>query len=143
MQTPNEPFSNAPIPEPTGFSNRVNATFSGVNDSGTGPNAVLPPELQGFNVGAFFLNWIWSINHKTWIGLLALIPCVGLVFAIMLGIKGNEYAWQNRKWDSIEQFKATQKIWMYWGIGIVVAGVVLQILSAILGASTGMQNINR
>ncbi len=28
---------------------------------------------------------------------------------IILGLKGNEWAWKNRKWESVEQFKATHK----------------------------------
>lgn len=142
MQTPNEPFSQAPIPEPTGYTNAPNA-YSGVNDSGTGPTAVLPPELRGFNVGALLMNWLWAVNHKTWIGLLALIPCVGIVFAIMLGINGNEHAWQNRKWDSIEQFKATQKAWMIWGIAIVAISLIIQVISGIMGAAAGIQGVGR
>lgn len=143
MQSPNEPSYQAPIPEPTGYSPQAPHMQGGLNDSGTGPSAVLPAELQGFNVGAFLMNWIWAIAHQTWIGLLALIPCVGLIFAIMLGIKGNEYAWQNRKWESVEQFKATQKVWMYWGIGFVAVAIVFQVISGILGAAAGVQGAGR
>ncbi len=50
----------------------------------------------------------------------------------VLGFKGNEWAWQNRKWDSIEHFKTVQKIWMKWGIGVIVVLVVLPIIAAIL-----------
>ena len=131
-----EPGFGAPIPSPSGETYSTVGGSTGVNDSGTGPTAKLPPELQGFNVGALFLSWIWAIAHQTWIGLLALVPCVGIVMAIMLGIKGNEYAWQNRKWDSIEQFKATQKVWMYWGVGLFALGVVFQIIAAITGAGS-------
>jgi hypothetical protein len=109
-----EPGFGAPIPPPTGDVYSPVGSTSGINDSGTGPTAQLPAELQGFNVGALLMSWVWAIAHQTWIGLLSLVPCVGIVMAIILGIKGNEYAWQNRKWDSIEQFKATQKVWMYW-----------------------------
>jgi hypothetical protein len=142
MQSPNEPSYQPPIPEPTGQVGMPGA-YSGVNDSGTGPTAVLPAELQGFNVGAFLLNWIWAIAHQTWIGLLCLIPCVGFVMAIVLGIKGNEYAWQNRRWESIEQFKATQKIWMYWGIGVIAVSVVLQIVFSLMGAALGGASAGR
>lgn len=137
MQSPNESSYQPPIPEPTGQVAGIPNAYSGTNDSGTGPTAVLPAELQGFNVGAFFMNWIWAIAHKTWIGLICLIPCVGLIMSIVLGIKGNEYAWQNRRWESIEQFKATQKVWMYWGIGLFAVAVVLQIISIIAGFAFG------
>ncbi len=81
------------------------------NDSGTGKTAVLPPELKGFNRGACIFTFIWAIANKTPIGLLALIPVVGLVMMFVLGRKGNEWAWQNRRWDSIQQFQEVQQKW--------------------------------
>lgn len=132
-----EPGYSAPIPSPTGESyspfSGAGGTSGGGNDSGMGAQSQLPPELQGFNVGALLLNWIWAIGHQTWIGLLCFVPCVGWVMAIVLGLKGNEYAWQNRKWDSIEQFKATQKAWMMWGIGIWCIVIVLNVVFGGLG----------
>ena len=32
-----------------------------------------------------------------------------------LGARGNELAWQSRKWDSIFHFKQTQAAWKAWG----------------------------
>jgi hypothetical protein len=101
-----------------------NTTF---NTSGQGPSAIVPPELQGWNWGACLLTWVWGIGNKVWLALIALIPIplVGLVMAIILGIKGNEWAWQSKKWDSIEQFQRKQRIWLYWGIASLIAPVVL------------------
>lgn len=125
----------APIPPPTGGPVNPYGGYTGANDSGTGATAVLPEELKGFNWGAFLLNWIWAIGHSTWLGLIALVPYVGFIMAIVLGFKGNEWAWQNRKWDSVEHFKATQKVWTLWGIGIVVVSIVLTFVLVILGAA--------
>jgi RNA polymerase subunit RPABC4/transcription elongation factor Spt4 len=86
------------------------------NGSGTGPTAILPDQLKGFNWGACLLGWIWAIGNNTWIGLLCLIPYVGLIMFIILAIKGNEWAWQNRRWESVEQFKQVQAIWTKSGI---------------------------
>lgn len=69
------------------------------NGSGTGITAVLPEELRGFNWGAFSLGGIWAINHNAWMGLLAFVPYLGYIMAIILGIRGNEWAWQNRHWE--------------------------------------------
>ena len=68
------------------------------NTSGGGPTAPVPPEVEamGWSWGGFGLNWIWAIANKTWIGLLALIPCVNIFIAIWLGISGHKLAWQNR-----------------------------------------------
>ena len=110
------------------------------NTSGQGLLAVVPPELMGWNWGAFLLTWIWGVGNNVWLALIALVPVplVGLAMSIILGLKGNEWAWQNKRWDSIEQFRRTQRKWMYWGIAAAVApfvlilGVVL-ILIGILG----------
>lgn len=91
----------------------------------------VPHEIKRWNWGAFFLNWIWSIAHGVWIGLLSLVPFVGFFVAIYLGAKGNELAWRNRRWDSPESFLRTQR---KWGIaGAVVAGisVVLMVVSLV------------
>jgi hypothetical protein len=97
------------------------------NTSGQGAGAVVPPEIQGkWNWGAFLLNWIWAIGNQVWIGLLALV--LGWIMAIVLGIKGNDWAWQNRKWESVEQFKQVQSAWTKWGVVIFILSVVLSII---------------
>jgi len=77
---------------------------------------------MGWNWGAFFLNWIWGIAHNVWIALLA-IP-LGLIMSIVLGIKGSEWAWQNRRFASVAQFKQVQRIWGWVGFAIFLLGVV-------------------
>src|SRR5512143_3265919 len=98
------------------------------NNSGMGPQSTLPPELQGLNWGGFLLSWIWGIGHSTWLALLALVPYVGWVMSIVLLIKGNEWAWQNRKWESIQQFRDVQAAWTKWGIIVLIAAFVLGIV---------------
>ncbi len=119
-----------------------------VNNSGQGPQAAAPAEvLTGFNWGACFLNWIWGLGNKTYITLLALVagfvPFIGGLIALGLiiwfGIKGNEWAWQNKKWDSVEHFHSVQKTWATWGIVLFVLGIVLGTLLALLfGAAVVM-----
>ena len=101
---------------------------SGSNTSGQA-SATLPPELKGWNWGAFFLSWIWGIGNNVWISLLAFI--LGIIWMIVLGIKGNEWAWQHKRWDSIEHFKKTQRTWAKWGVGLFIVGIVISILWAI------------
>jgi len=104
------------------------------NTSGQGTSAVLPEELEGWNWGGFLLNWIWAVGNNTWIGLAALvpIPLANLAVSILLGIKGNEWAWQNKKWKSIDHFRHAQRIWLYWGIAALCAPVVLIIGLALI-----------
>jgi hypothetical protein len=109
------------------------------NTSGQGALSLLPPELRGWNWGAFLLTWIWGIGHNVWIALIALgglIPYVGwvisIVMAIVLGARGNEWAWQKKKWDSIESFRKTQRTWMWYGVGMIIVQTLLIISITIL-----------
>ncbi|MGK7896810.1 MAG: DUF4339 domain-containing protein [Xenococcus sp. (in: cyanobacteria)] len=103
------------------------------NNSGQGKAATVPSEIKGWNWGAFGLSLFWSISNRVWIGLLSIIPYVGLVVAIVLGVKGNEWAWQSRKWDSVEQFQAYQKGWaIATGIAVGV-GFIIGFLIGIAG----------
>lgn len=102
--------------------------------SGQGAASPLPPELAGWNWGAFLLSWIWGLGNGVMIALLALIVPF---FPIYLGLKGNELAWQNKQWDSVEQFKETQAKWTKWGVGLLVAWVVLVCVCVIFGGVLG------
>ena len=91
----------------------------------------MPDGVKGWSWGAFFLNWIWAIGNRSWIGLLALVPYVGWIMAFWLGFKGREMAWKNKQWDSLEHFNRVQKTWSKWGVGLALLGVLLGIVSAI------------
>ena len=95
------------------------------NTSGTGYSAVVPEEIKGLNWGAFFIPVFWGIVHRVWLGVLCLAPVVGFILPFVLLVKGNDWAWQSKHWDSIDQFKHTQKKWMYWGIAAFLAPFVL------------------
>lgn len=108
-------------------SNLAGMQYGGVvaNTSGQGPGAAVPAEIQGWNWGAFLLNWIWGIGNSVWIALLCFIPFVNLVVAIYLGLKGSELAWQSKQWASVEQFQSVQKKWALAGAILVVASLLL------------------
>lgn len=110
-----------------------------------------PTEIKKWNWGAFLLSWVWAIAHKTWIGLIALIPFViiGVIapftnnsneaaglfiitFGVMLvlGIKGNAWAWQNNKWESTAEFLRVQRRWSR--IALIIIGALF-ILGFIVG----------
>ena len=105
--------------------------LSGENNSGGGRDIVLPTGVSGWSWGAFFLSWIWAIFNKTWLGLLALIPYVGFLVAVYLGIKGRELAWRNKRWESLEHFNHVQKRWSVWGAIFVIGAFALGIVAAI------------
>ncbi|WP_229207752.1 MULTISPECIES: hypothetical protein [unclassified Duganella] len=91
----------------------------------------IPEGVKGWSWGAFLLNWIWAIGNRTWIGLLALIPYIGFIFAIWLGIKGREMAWKNGKWESLEHFNRVQKSWSRWAVGLTFGVMLLGIVAAV------------
>lgn len=95
----------------------------------------IPPEVKGWNWGAFLLPIIWGLSHRVWLSLLCFIPFVNIVMVFVLGAKGNEWAWQNQKWNSIEHFKKTQRTWALWGLGLLVLGIVLFIVTVLAAGS--------
>lgn len=116
----------------------LSSDYVGQNTSGTGKSAILPPEIKGWNWGAFWLTWIWGIRNRTWIAFLAFIPYFGFVWSFFLGAKGNKWAWQNQKWDSIEQFKKSQHRWAKWGLIIFLIAIISMIATwALLWAFLG------
>jgi hypothetical protein len=86
--------------------------------------AELPREFDRWNWGAFLLNWIWGIGNSTFIALLALIPGVNFIMMIVLGLRGSRWAWRNRTWRDIEEFRRSQRRWAITGVivWIVVIG---------------------
>ncbi len=106
------------------------------NNSGQGKLAALPPQLYGWNWGAFFLTWIWGIGNNTQIAFLTWIPLVNFVMIFMLGAKGNEWAWQNKRWKSIEHFKKVQKLWVTWGFALFILGMLFLFIVIIAAIKT-------
>jgi hypothetical protein len=50
---------------------------------------------------------------------------------IILGMKGNEWAWRACPWESVERFVSSQKKWKPWGIVFFVL-MILGLISSIL-----------
>ena len=105
------------------------------NTSGE-PDAVLPPELEGFNWGALILAPIWGVANKTWVvtplfALLILPWQIGLPIyvagSIYVGFQANELAWRAKAWESVGHFQQIQKTWAFWGFmvsPIVLLGII-------------------
>ena len=99
---------------------------------GLGKDSVVPPELKGWNWGAFLLNWIWGIGNSTYIAFLMFVPLVNIVMFFVLGAKGNEWAWRNRTWRDIEHFKQTQRKWR--NAGLILLFVVFPLFFTLIGS---------
>lgn len=121
------PAPATPIP---GAGNQQMAESFGVaqqaNTPGTSAelNGPFPAELARWSWGAFFFSWFWSIFNHVWIGLLALLGPLALIVAIVLGVKGNEWAWKNRKFSGVEEFNSVQKKWANWGLALFLISIV-------------------
>lgn len=116
------------------------------NNSGAGKDApVLDIVAKRFNWGACLLSWIWGLGNRSYITLivfpiaiLGIIPVLGILIQIgvivWFGINGNKWAWQNKKWNSIEEFHSVQKKWAI-AAGIV-EGLILILIPAIIIMNT-------
>ena len=104
------------------------------NTSGHGPEANVPPEVRGWSWGGFFLTWIWGVFNGTFLALLCLIPFVNLVMPFVLGFKGNEWAWRNKRWQSIQHFHAVQRKWAIASAIVFAVSIVSAIGFGIMGA---------
>ena len=147
---PAPPPPQPPPPSPMAPPPLLASTGGFVNNSGQGLSAAVPAELQGWSWAAFLMNWIWCIPHNAWLGLIvtlgggfvqgilsrvAHVPIpLSLIGAIWCGMKGNEWAWQNRQWESLQQFRDTQSVWLKWGIILLIIGVVGGVILAIVAA---------
>ena len=93
-----------------------------INTSGMGSRAAVPSGLGDFNWGGFLLTWIWGIGNNVWWSFLVFIPYLGfLVMPWVLAFKGNEWAWQSKRWESVEHFKKVQHTWTVWGWVLTIA----------------------
>lgn len=133
--------NNSAIPEreiannySTNSSNSVVANTSGQGHLFDNSIAV-PEEIQGWNWGAFCLPGVWCLTNQVWIGLLAWSDITLVTFfmawptmAVILGVKGNEWAWKSRRWRSVAAFKAHQRAWAIAGFFAVLTAVILVFL---------------
>jgi len=102
-------------------------------------NEPIPPRLDRWNWGAFFLNWIWGLGNSTYIALLMFVPIVNIVMIFVLGAKGSQLAWKNRLWRDEEHFRRTQRNWARAGLLIFLTMVFL-VWSLFSGLSTLLKN---
>lgn len=102
--------------------------------SRTNEGTEIEKELSKWNWGAFFLNWFWGIFNKSYLALFALIPVFGCLWAWVCGVEGNKWAWENKRWESIEHFRKDQREWAM--IGTVILGIpsIVILLIFIFGA---------
>lgn len=89
--------------------------------------APIPNEVRRWNWGAFFLTWIWGIGNNVLVSFLVWVPFLGFVMPIVLGIKGGEWAWQKKRWESVAHFQRVQRIWAWVGFGVFLWFMALMV----------------
>jgi hypothetical protein len=54
----------------------------------------------------------------------------------VLGAKGSEWAWRNRRWESIEQFRRTQRRWGFYGLAVALLAAAAVVIDAVYPSSS-------
>ena len=114
------------------FAQQININLGGREDNPQFDRGT-PKCVDKWNWGAFLLGWIWSIGNRVWWGLLGLIPYVGFIINIVLGVTGSKSAWEKYQ-GSADEFDAKQKTW-------TKAGVIIGVISFILGVIIGIASV--
>lgn len=107
-----------------------------------------PLNLSEWSWGAFVLYWIWGFFNGCWwmflvkmgIFFLGVLLCwipfgtifisiVDLGISVLFGVKGTEWAWNNRSWNSISHFRQTQDTWNKVGLALFLFGIVIIVIT--------------
>jgi hypothetical protein len=123
------------------------SSFPKPNERAATVGGEVPDEVvaMGWCWGAMAFTWMWGqpnkvpITYLSFVGLV--IPVVGWIFlagfTIWLGMKGHELAWKGGRFDNIEEFRETMRVWNAWGLWTFVAtGVLGGGLAVMLGVET-------
>jgi hypothetical protein len=121
------------------------------NTSGLGPGYPLPPAARGWTNAGIIPAGLYSFytGSVLWgiVGVLGVVfGLAGLVYFVVVGLRGKEYAWRNRRFASFEEFEAVMAAWNNAGLWIIyisaallaIAGVVLIIFLRRSLASLGL-----
>lgn len=87
-----------------------------------------------FNWGAFLGTWIWGLFNKSyktlWMIPLIITPAA-IPFALICGLKGNEWAYKNKQIENIDKFHESQKLQaVIWTILYPVLYIIITIAIA-------------
>lgn len=127
------PYQQPPTGNPYGAAPTANP-YDGYYNRGSayGNMAYDPSQFPKWNWGAFFFSWIWGLNHKKPITLLALVPYVGIVMSIYCGIIGYQWAWESGRFATPEECRKCQAVWGWWGAGLAAIGCVMGFLAGLV-----------
>jgi phosphate/sulfate permease len=107
------------------------------NTSGQGKGSAVPEEIKGLSWGGFFWNWIWGLFNQVWLSLLVFVPVVGMAVPFVLLFKGREWAWQSRRWESVQHFNNVQRKWAIAALIFLGISIVLIVVAGMMGGLSG------
>ena len=92
----------------------------------------VPPEAEGWTFAGFIPWGLFSfINGNTLWGILYWVSWLFglvLIYVIYVGLYGKKQAWQQRRFDSLQQYVDTMTAWNTWGIVMLVFSLVGMVL---------------
>jgi hypothetical protein len=97
------------------------------------------PAFSGkWNWGAFLFQWLWLMFHgKVGLGFVFLVitfvPFANLCVPFYFGMKGNDLAYDGRRFPSVSQYIAIQNAWRNWGFGLAGVGLCFGVLATAAG----------
>lgn len=105
------------------------------NFSGRGLLAIIPYEIEagGWNWGGLLLGWLWALGNKLPWSITIISIFFPFIMNIVLGLKGNKWAWQYKRWLNVEHFFYVQRKWKVWGFiywGIIASVIIYGICSS-------------
>ncbi|MCB1186468.1 zinc ribbon domain-containing protein [bacterium] len=110
------------------------------NTSGSGPQAILPDEANGWTFAGCLPFGIFGFSHNVvgW----GLVGCIGVLipplhwlYFFVMGASGKQIAWKHRRFADIESYRSTMQIWniagiawmvitlLYWGLVTVASSL--------------------
>ncbi len=113
------------------FPNAVLPTGEPPEPPSNGPVAIPLDDQKRFNVGAFFLGFVWACGNapvrQRWIGAAFFVLgffsffVLSLPYNIWLGLNGNRIAAAFKPWPSRTTFRETQRNWALGSLAWIVA----------------------
>lgn len=102
-----------------------------------------------FNWGAFLGTWIWGLFNKSYVPLFMLLlfwTPWSFCFQLYCGLKGNEWAYKNKKWKNVQTFnKSQEKQTTFWAVFnlliipisyfVLVFGIIFYLFSGVASDS--------
>jgi hypothetical protein len=95
-----------------------------------------PEEIKRFNWGALLLSWVWGIRYGVWSAFLVFIPFVGWIVPLILGFKGNEWAYKKNPGFGVDKFLSSQRKWtiaglFFWWFILALVGISISWFSSL------------